>query len=938
MFGCSILVGVMMFSLVNCSDDTESDTGVPDIGLDGTPPDQPIVDPDLPPKICQLKVDKINTTEASKKTTITAADDQDATTPGIQIDVTVSGTNLADKTTVSLAVTDLAKALEEQASSGEAVFKSVTISNTTKQLVLKASATGCKSHQLIFTVTPAPECTFLAPLDGASLGKNNDKNPNNFTFDYDVKVATVNASGGTLALTVDSKKIGTQTIGSSSVAQFVDTVLPEGTGKVLEAELTVGGVTRKCKATVSVNLKGLACKITFAKAPVDLTATLGKYGFGLAQDANASTTGLETDITVTTSSNSTGVILLLDGSASQKATTTTGTATFSGFAIPDGDHTIEATCMETGTTNSGSSGKIKALVDTAPPDDVALKDMLLSMDDFRKGKVCLTWTGVGDNAKGSGMGTYDIRYRTDGAITETNWSDAKTVKAVADLAAYPKGAYQKKCLTDLPLGSTYYIAIRAADKVKNDSKKASNFTSVTVDFTKHERAAISGAKGWGANMASGDFNCDGFADLAVGNPDEGASKQGAVYIYLGSKSGYLKAPEKVFSGTVANGQYGAALAAMVTFDKDGKGCRDLAVLASHGKSNKAAVYVYLGRKDFFDRDDVSTGKGADVVYTLGTTGAYTYIGGIASVGDIDRDGISELAVTYLDGDLTAPKAEVWVIYGDKTLKRVTTGMKPVAKSLPTAAGLWITGGKSSESFGASVVGGLINSGNYGDLLISAPGKGTGVVYMIGGDKRAATLPEKIDVVTAKTRVHPIVGGSTNGSFGAAIAVVGDMDKDGFNEYAISDPTMTSNTGTVYIFTGKKIAKTPADAVTTVTHDITGAVGDKLGIAMADPGPLTTKNGVDLNGDGLADLVVSTDTTGATNDGTVYIIKGAKTLTGLVTSKAFYAYTHNGATSLGSSVIMAPDINGKDAKGVGYVDLVVGDPAYNSGAGRLFVIF
>lgn len=935
MFGSSFLICVLLLSLANCSDDTvpDPDKGVPDadIGVDGAPPDKgPDVD-----TTCVLTVAKINTKDASKVLTITAADDQDATTPGIQIDVTVTGTYLTDKTTVSLAVTDLAKALEEEAASKEAVFKAVNVSTTTKQLVLKASATGCKSHQLIFKVTPAPECSFVTPLDGASLGKNDDKNPNNFTFDYDIKVATVNATGGTVALTVDSTKIGTQTVGAAGLTQFANTVLPEGTGKVLEAELTVGGITRKCKATISVNLKGLTCKVTFSKPPVDLTATLGKFGFGLAQDVNTSTTGLETDVIVTTSSNSTGVILTLDGSSSEKTTTTTGTATFSAFAIPDGDHSIEATCMETGTTNSGSSGKIKTLVDTAPPDTVDTQSMTLVVDDLRLGKVCLNWTSVGDNAKGSGMGTYDIRYRTDVAVTDLNWEDTATVKAVTDLAAYPKGAYQKKCMLELPLGSTYYIAIKAMDKVKNSSKKSSSFGSVVLDFTKQQRAGISGAKAWGSVMASGDFNCDGYADLAVGDPGEGSNKEGVVYIYLGSKNGYLKSPEKVISGTVANAEFGSALVALTNFDKDVNGCRDLAVLAAHGKSNKSAVYVYFGRKKLFDRDDVSAGKGADRVYSLGTPGAYTYLAGLASAGDMDFDGLTDLAVTYVDGDLTNPKAEVWVIYGSKQAA-ITSTEKPVAKSLPGAAGLWITGGKASESFGASVVGGPITFDQYSDLLVTAPGQGTGAVYFVWGSKRAATLPEKIDV-TSSTRANLIAGGATNSSFGAAVAFVGDMDKDGLREFAVSDPSASSNTGMVYLFNVKKMPKSPSDAVATITHDITGAVGDGFGTALGNAGSFAS-TGADLTGDGLADLVVSTTTTGSGSDGSVYIIKGQKSLSGMVSSKAYYVFTHSGATGFGSTVVLASDINGKGTKSKGYVDLIVGDPLANSGTGQLFVYY
>ena len=557
--------------------------------------------------------------------------------------------------------------------------------------------------------------------------------------------------------------------------------------------------------------------------------------------------------------------------------------------------------------------------------------------DVRLGKVCLDWTSIGDNTTGAGMGTYDIRYRTDAAITATNWDDTATTKAVIDLAAYPAGALQSTCLTDVPIGYTYYIAISAQDKVKNVSKSPSNFKAVTVDFTKQQRTGITGAKGWGAIMAPGDFNCDGYVDLAVGNPDEGTNKEGTVYIYLGSKNGYLQTPEKVISGTVSGGQFGAALASMPNFNKDPYGCRDLAVLASHGKSSKSAVYIYFGRAKIFDRDDLSVGKGADVVYNLTKTGAFSHLAGLAGVGDMDNDGLNDLAVTYLDGDLTTGTAEVWVIYGSKQTA-ITSTEKPVARSLPADAGLLVTGGKPAEMFADSVVGGRITGDFHSDMVISAPGKGTGAVYLVTGAKQATTLPETIDIATS-TRVKLITGDTSNGSFGTAVAFMGDMDGDGIQEFAVSDPTTDSNTGTVYIFNVvKKLPKTAADAVGTVTHDITGATGDKFGSALGDAGYFFWKTGADLTGDGLADLVVAAKTTGAGTDGSVYLIKGQKTLTGLTTSKAYYTFTHTGAASFGSRVVLARDINGKNAKNVTHVDIVVGDPLDSSGTGRLFTYY
>lgn len=942
--GYGLVSLLLSLTLLRCSDDTQQpDMQVKDVGVDtlrdGTPPDKKIIPPDVNTD-CVLSVAKINGKAVTKSSTLTAADDTDKTLKGLQVDVTVAGVNLPDKTKVKLSVTDVTTDRESNASKGEVEFKAVTIGHMLKQVTFAATADAaakCKVGQLTLAVTPAPECTFVAPADGASLGAKDDKTSGNSTFDYDVTVKVFNAASGSVELTVESTKIGTVTPNSSSLAVFKDTVLPEGNTKALEAKVTVGSETRSCKATVTVDTKAPSCKVTFSttKPPVDLTTSLGRWGFGKAQDVDSSTADIETDVSVETNPNATDVVITVDGSNPQKVTTSTGKAEFTKFKLSAGEHTLQATCTETSTTNKGSSGPVKVLVDATPPDDVSATTLSCKVDDLRKGKVCVSWTAVGDNASGSGMSVYQVRYRTDKAVDASNWDDSATTKAVTDLKAYPKGAVQKTCVSDLTLGSSYNLGIKAEDKVKNESAKPAACSSLLLDFGKFERVGISSAKAWGSVMATGDYNCDGLTDLAVGNPTEGTSNQGAVYIYLGSKSGYLKTPEKVISGTVSGGMFGAGLAKLASFDGDSQGCRDLAVLASHGTTEKAKIYIYLGRKDFFDRDDVSTGKGADLVYSLATPKSTERLGpALTSAGDFDFDGLTDLAVSYSDTGATTPTAEVWVIYGDKTHKKMTTGMSPVAASLPGALGARITGGVPSEGFGATLAGGSSLDGDqFSDLLVPAAAKGTGTVYLVRGAKRGTTLPDTVDV-TSSARAKPIAGGSSNGAFGTSVAVVGDMDKNGYNEFAVGDPTVASKTGEVYVFDLKgKVPKVASDAVVTVSNDVTGAVGDEFGYALADAGPLQLKSGVDLNGDGYADLVAATKNQGTTSEGAVYIFKGSATLGKLSTSKAFYVCNKGGSKSYGANVVLARDIDG-----AGYVDLVVADPQHNSGVGRFFVFY
>jgi hypothetical protein len=106
---------------------------------------------------------------------------------------------------------------------------------------------------------------------------------------------------------------------------------------------------------------------------------------------------------------------------------------------------------------------------------------------------------------------------------------------------------------------------------------------------------------YGARMAAGDFNCDGFEDLAVAAPDRGGD--GMVAIWTGStasKVTYQFALRQLSGSRVAEDYFGGALAAG-NFNNDtvgGRPCADLAVGIPYkdisGMSAAGSVQVYYG--------------------------------------------------------------------------------------------------------------------------------------------------------------------------------------------------------------------------------------------------------------------------------------------------------------------------------------------------------
>jgi hypothetical protein len=187
--------------------------------------------------------------------------------------------------------------------------------------------------------------------------------------------------------------------------------------------------------------------------------------------------------------------------------------------------------------------------------------------------------------------------------------------------------------------------------------------------------------GFGASLTTGDFDNDGFADLAVGVPGEtipGANEehQGAVNVLFGSSSGLSASGDEFWnqdvsgieSGAESGDSFGSALAAC-DFDNDGRS--DLAVGVPNedvnGKTDMGAVNVIYGSSsgltaagDQFWTQDVSGVEG--------TAGVDDLFGSVLGTGDFDGNGSADLAIGTFHHDLGTIKdaGSVNVLYGSSS--------------------------------------------------------------------------------------------------------------------------------------------------------------------------------------------------------------------------------------------------------------------------------
>ncbi|MFO7565153.1 MAG: FG-GAP-like repeat-containing protein [Enhygromyxa sp.] len=186
---------------------------------------------------------------------------------------------------------------------------------------------------------------------------------------------------------------------------------------------------------------------------------------------------------------------------------------------------------------------------------------------------------------------------------------------------------------------------------------------------------------FGARLATGDFNCDGFADLVISAPDEDirtggglAVNAGAVHVLFGSAGGVSSVEDLWLQGdwgaggSLVNGnRFGAELA---VGDFDGDGCDELVIGVPHedfaGVLDSGNVYVIRGAPE---------GPSAERGWTMlrgvveDSPGVQDRFGQRLWVRDANGDGVDDLivmaraipaawATRAFTGSLAAPRASV----------------------------------------------------------------------------------------------------------------------------------------------------------------------------------------------------------------------------------------------------------------------------------------
>ncbi|TLS46933.1 hypothetical protein FE633_07580 [Streptomyces montanus] len=340
--------------------------------------------------------------------------------------------------------------------------------------------------------------------------------------------------------------------------------------------------------------------------------------------------------------------------------------------------------------------------------------------------------------------------------------------------------------------------------------------------------------GFGWVSAYGDFNSDGFDDLAVSAPYEdvdGDTDGGTVLVAWGSASGLSGATTVKDPAVSSHDRWGAALAAG---DFDGDGTEDLAVGSS---SNRVYVFkggisktgTYGGRYSF--TTDIQSGGGAGTINL--------------TAGDANGDQRTDLVVDGYETDSDYGWNTNFYVPGSasgldaasaRELKRgVITGIADV----------------NGDGFGDIVTGQDWDPAKAGSGDPSMPETSTGgKVHIIYG---SADGPATTVAVTQDSGNVP--GSSERGDFFGSELSLGDINGDGYADLAAGAPgenlNSVVNTGAVTVLYGSASGLDTSSGYQYFAQSSYGVPGtDEKDDLFGGEVKLT-----DVNGDGKADLTV-----------------------------------------------------------------------------------
>ncbi len=440
---------------------------------------------------------------------------------------------------------------------------------------------------------------------------------------------------------------------------------------------------------------------------------------------------------------------------------------------------------------------------------------------------------------------------------------------------------------------------------------------------------------FGSSVAVGDFNGDGYDDLATGAraEDVGAALgAGAVVISWGSERGVTEVGAQLITRAEAGGgspvtgdEFAYALAAG---DFNDDGFTDLAIGApgvNGGAANDSGI-VFVMR---------GTASGLVVWHSLdqslfgGANETGDRFGEVLDAGYLDGDGNLDLVIGG-PGEDSSAGAIFWRMGSGGGLFGASGWAKQSSYGGTNTPG---------DLFGASLSIGNVTWDGYAEIVVGSPGKdvsgveNAGMVWVIAGSASGPTAFGTF-VITA----DDLGSLSSAGTFGFAVEIGWFMNAGGYYSVAISEPgydfTGVNESGRVFVIPGNDVTLAFEDVRVLDKFDVGGST-----ILPFDWFGYRLESGFFGAPDGYEDLAIGVpydDIDGqAINGGYVYVSHGGPDGPGTNGWNKFMQGNLN--DYLDSNALLGWSLAFGELDGTGNGHLVVGAPGDAQGTGMAHII-
>jgi hypothetical protein len=357
-----------------------------------------------------------------------------------------------------------------------------------------------------------------------------------------------------------------------------------------------------------------------------------------------------------------------------------------------------------------------------------------------------------------------------------------------------------------------------------------------------------------SNEISGDFNGDGHCDIAIVAPENSAYGRDSSHVHL-----FLGGVE--FFGVYDLGESDICITqdldqTLVKWvsklgDVNDDGIDDLAISTYISGQDRGLVYVINGFTGAWpEMIDVSSADTTIIGENIGDNAYH-----ITYTGDMNGDGVCDLAVGA-PGHNYMHASDAGTVY----LMEGGAGVWDSANRIDSMSNLVASFGGASMNgqAGKSVAGGGdLNGDGLSDLIVGEPynndgGQDSGKVYIIFGRTAGWTIDEGL-------WNHPsFIGEAAGDTAGFFARVVGDINGDGYDDGTISAPMNNENgvgAGQVYLILGKPNGWQVDASLSESNASMTGiSPYDHLGGSLG--------GNVDINGDGLSEILIGSVQSGA----------------------------------------------------------------------------